>query len=302
MKELEPAFVAFTRERALELGPGLDWEKPSVAELLPDASSAAARVIPPDSTSTNKGSSPLTDWLHLPRGHDEEDPSRSRPGSSENDVSENLAKWIATHPTNFYALTEQAKTFIEQKQFQAAKGPLQKLMDLYPEETGPESSCAMLAAVHRALNETNAERQLLSRLAQQDDEAKDAYLRLMELSVQANDWTAVVQNANRYLAVDPLSAPPYRFLAQASEHTGETQSAIAAYLVLLQLDPPDPAEVHFHLAQAFQRKGDPAARRQVLEALEEAPRYQAAQALLLQIHSNTPPGSVTPPAAGAVAP
>jgi hypothetical protein len=43
----------------------------------------------------------------------------------------------------------------------------------------------MLAAMHRALNQTNDERQVLMRFAEKDSEAPDAYLRLMELSAEA---------------------------------------------------------------------------------------------------------------------
>ncbi|MES1167046.1 MAG: hypothetical protein ABUL68_03510, partial [Pseudomonadota bacterium] len=65
---------------------------------------------------------------------------------------------------------------------------------------------------------------------------------------------------------------------------------------LLKLDPPNPADAHFQLAQLLQRTGDPEARRHVLEALEEAPRYREALALLLEIN-RAPSAS---PAAAAV--
>src|SRR5439155_23781976 len=135
---------------------------------------------------------------------------------------------------------------------------------------------------------TNSEKQVLARFAEQDKEAPDVYLRLMELDATAKDWHAVAQNAHRCLAVNPLAASPYRFLAQAGEQTGETDSAITAYRALLELDPPDPAEVHFRLARLLHQRGDPAARRHVLQALEEAPRFGAALELLLQLNGESP--------------
>ena len=72
---------------------------------------------------------------------------------------------------------------------------------------------------------------------------------------------------------------------------------ILANSALLQLDPANPAEVHFDLARALHRKGDPTARRHVLQALEEAARYQAALRLLLQLQTNSPaPLAEAPPA------
>jgi tetratricopeptide (TPR) repeat protein len=106
----------------------------------------------------------------------------------------------------------------------------------------------------------------------------------MELDAAAADWPAVETNAQRYLAVDPLVALPHRYLAQASEKLDVSQTAISAYRALLELDPPDPAEVHFRLARLLHQTGSAdEARRQVLQALEEAPRYRDALRLLLQI-------------------
>jgi tetratricopeptide (TPR) repeat protein len=189
--------------------------------------------------------------------------------------------------TKFYSLTEQAVKLLEGKEFEAAKKPLEELTRLYPTQTGAESAWAMLAAAHRGLGDTNAERQALIGLAEQDGEAVDAYRRLMELGAAAQDWPAVSLNARRYLAVDPLVAVPYRYLAQACEQTGETNAAISAYRAMLAMEPPDPAEIHFKLARLLHQAGRPGARRQVLQALEEAPRYRDALRLLLEIESGT---------------
>jgi hypothetical protein len=86
--------------------------------------------------------------------------------------------------------------------------------------------------------------------------------------------------------VNPLVAPPYRFLAQAAEAAGRIPAAIEASSVLLRLDPPNPAEVHFALARLLRKVGDAGARRHVLEALEEVPRNRAALRLLLEINGD----------------
>ena len=146
----------------------------------------------------------------------------------------------------------------------------------------------MLAAVHRGLNETPEERAALEQWAAQEADALDAYSRLMELAENAKEWKLVAQNAERFLAVNPLLPQPYRFLANATEQLGETLPAIGAYQKLLLLDPADPAEIHFHVAQLMQLNNDPAAKRQVLQALEEAPRFRAAHRLLLELARANP--------------
>jgi tetratricopeptide (TPR) repeat protein len=190
-------------------------------------------------------------------------------------------------------MSYQAQQFVEAKQWSQAKPLLQKIVDSYPDFTGSDSAYRLLAAAHRALGETNAERQVLARFAAQDDKAPDAYRRLMELSLETHDWAEVIQNAQRYLAVDPLVPPPYRSMAQACEQSGQLPAAISAYRALLALDPPDPAEVHFRLAKALHQVGDPEAKRQVLQALEEAPRFREALQLLLEM-DNRQSSTTTP--------
>ena len=100
---------------------------------------------------------------------------------------------------------------------------------------------------------------------------------------EAKDWQTVERNGDRYLAVNPLLPQPYRYLAQAREANGKPDAAINAYQVMLKLDPPDPADTHFNLARLLHDKRDKAARRHVLQALEEAPRFRDAHKLLLEI-------------------
>ncbi len=264
MDKLEEDFAAFARTRAEQLAPGLEWEKPGESHA---AGPAAATKEQP----TNSSPSEVKRFLEALTGHKVLSP-------------EAMAEWVAHHPTNYYALTERAREAIEAKDFEAAKAPLQRLIELYPSQTGSDSAYALLAGIYRKLGETNAERMVLTRFTELDDESTDAYLRLMELDKAAQDWGAVLTNARRYLAVNPLVAPPYEFLAEASEHSGDAGARIDAYRALLQLDPADPAEVHFRLAEALYRTGDPEARQQVLQALEEAPRFRKALDLLLQIN------------------
>jgi tetratricopeptide (TPR) repeat protein len=177
--------------------------------------------------------------------------------------------WIRQHPTNYWALKEQARKRITAKEWAEAKAPLKTLLELIPSDTGPDNAYSSMALVCRQLDETDEEQAALAKLAAIDDTALEAYARLMDL------------------AVSPLVPPPYRSLALASEALGQTAPAIQAYRLLLRLDPPDPAEVHYRLARLLRQTGDPAAKRQVLEALEEAPRFRDAHRLLLQMNSGT---------------
>jgi tetratricopeptide (TPR) repeat protein len=184
---------------------------------------------------------------------------------------------------NYWVLLNAANKLMAEKQWEAAKAPLQTLIELYPDQSGPNNAYALLAAVHRSLSDPAAERIALEQWAAREADALDAYLRLMELAEIAQDWNAVTQNAERFLAVNPLLPQPYRFLATASEGLGKTEPAISAYQKLLLLDPADPAEVHFRLARQLHLNNHPTAKRHVLQALEEAPRFREAHQLLLEL-------------------
>lgn len=193
--------------------------------------------------------------------------------------------WAKLNPDNFYVLARQAATWVGEKRWSDAKPLLQTLVDAVPQADGLRDAYEMLAETHRQLGETDAERQVLTRLAERDDKALGAYQRLMELADADGDWPVVIQNARRYLAVNPLAPLPYRHLARAAEEAGQSDTAVGAYRALLELDPPNPAAVHFQLARQLHQAGDPAARRHLLCALEDAPRNRAALRFLLELEA-----------------
>ncbi len=263
LAKIETDFAAFAKERAAKLAPGLDFEKPKAAGLNGARSTKVPTVFAPA-----------------------EDKDKSTNLLSSTGTTQ--AEWIAKSPTNFYALGQQARQLTQAKKWEEAKAPLKKLIELYPGHSEPGNAYHALAEVHRELKETEAERAVLAKLTALDPDATDAFLRMMELSAAAKDWAAVAQNAERFLAVNPLLAAPHQHLARASEELARIKPAIDSYKTLLLLDPSDPAEVHFRLAKLLHQSGDAAAKRHVLQALEEAPRFREAHKLLLEIEAKPP--------------
>ncbi|MEZ6112790.1 MAG: hypothetical protein R3C99_17530 [Pirellulaceae bacterium] len=84
--------------------------------------------------------------------------------------------------------------------------------------------------------------------------------------------------------MNPLQRFPHESLARAAEQMGDDSLAIEANTALLALDPIDLAGLHFQLATLHHRAGRAdEAKRHVLLALDEAPRYRAAHELLLKL-------------------
>ncbi|MGC9940620.1 MAG: tetratricopeptide repeat protein [Verrucomicrobiota bacterium] len=204
--------------------------------------------------------------------------------------------WEETHPDNYYLRLQNAKKLLEAKNWTDAKPLLASLATAYHDEKGAENPLWLLAVAERHLNETNAELATLQQFARQESDFVDLYVRLIELSEAQLDWPKVTKYANHLLAINPLISPPYRALAEAGLASGQYDQAVTAYRKLLLLDPPDPVDVHFQLARLLHMRGDSEdeARRQVLQALEDAPRFRDAQRLLLEIEDKLPQPTTSP--------
>ncbi len=268
LPQIETGFARFAKAKAEAFGPGLDWKKPE-----PIAGGRRREVA---------------DDLNFL--------TSSNPSPAVGGVSSNLL--VATQSSsksNFWALQEQAEELLAEKNWTAAKVASETLIALCPSQSGPNNAYAALAEAHRGLHESEPECAALEQWAVQDAAAPDAYLRLMALAKGKNDWQAVAQNAERFLAVNPLVSPPYRYLGSAREALGDPPPAVDAYQKLLLLEPADPADVHFRLARLLRLQDDPAAKRHVLQALEEAPRFRAAHRLLLEMAPTENASTNAPP-------
>ncbi len=200
---------------------------------------------------------------------------------------EALAEWLAKHPNNFWALTLYAKNLLADRKWEQAKEPLKRLIVLYPQYAGDGNAYQLLAEAYRNLGQTEQERQVLSKLAFICSDTTYAYGRLMEIAMEEKDWHEVVGNGEKYMAVNPLLKTLHWQLSLANEELGRDEQAIGSYRRLLLLTPADPAEVNYRLGRLLQHRDPAGAKRHVLLALAEAPRFRQAHRLLLKIINGT---------------
>ena len=260
LRELEKGFDTFAHKQANALAPGGDLEKP------PEEDDEAGGAV----QSTN----PITKFA---------------PGPNPMWSIKSDGAWEKAHTNNYYVNMREAGKLMQDKNWQQAKAVLEKVCASYAGERRAANPLWLLAVTERNLNDTNAELAALTKLAQRESDFVDLDLRLLELCAAAKDWASTAKYANQLLAVNPLIAAPHAALAQAEEYLGDNDQAIAAYRHVLLLDPADPAEVHFQLARLLHLRGnaEAEAKRHILQALEEAPRFRDAQRLLLQIEGHS---------------
>ena len=87
----------------------------------------------------------------------------------------------------------------------------------------------------------------------------------------------------RVAAVDPFQEHVQLIRSRLAAERKDWPAAVTAGEALLTLKPADPVEAHYRLAVALHALDDPRAKGEVLAALELAPRYRAAQELLLKL-------------------
>lgn len=206
--------------------------------------------------------------------------------------------WAGEHPASFYLRMRAARQLMDARNWAKAEPLLTSLAASYHAEKGAENPLWLLAETERNLKETNTELATLQKFARQESDFQDLDERLIELYQAQSNWPEVTKYAEALLAINPLISLPHRALAEAGVATGNREQAITACRRLLLLDPPDPVDLHYQLARLLHARGhsEDEAERQVLQALEEAPRFRYAQRLLLEIKDGRPQPGLDPAA------
>jgi tetratricopeptide (TPR) repeat protein len=210
----------------------------------------------------------------------------AQPGKPDLASAAARAKWLAEHPESYTALMEQAARSIKQRDWAAAKAPLLKLIELYPEQHESDNAYVLLAKVHRELGETDEERARLERIVQLSSDAAPAHERIIELATERKDWPTVIASAEALAAINPLLPTMHRARADAAAALQRPQEAIDAYETLLKLDDTAPPQTRYRLALQYRAAGQAQqAKQRLLESLEDAPRNREALKMLLELNA-----------------
>jgi tetratricopeptide (TPR) repeat protein len=174
---------------------------------------------------------------------------------------------------------------LREQKFKDAQGVLERAARVYPGYAqGNESPWSYLAAAYRGTGDAAQEREALEKFLGLSSDSLAGRERFLEIAAGAKDWEAVEKVAGDFLAINPLVPTGHRYLAEAAAALGDRAAALAERRTLLLVDPVGRVENHYQLGRLlFEEKQLKEARRQVVLALEEAPRYREAHRLLLKI-------------------
>ena len=158
----------------------------------------------------------------------EADWTRNELGADNENDSESLAP--QSNDNNVWSLMEQADLQFRSKQWEKAKAPLEKLIELgviYGERDGP---LEQLATVYRELGDEAKEIATLTLLDQNDSDSLPTLSRLIDFSRSNHDWTAVLKYASKWIATQPLLPTGHEAVAEAASKLEHHEEAVKSLL------------------------------------------------------------------------
>lgn len=195
---------------------------------------------------------------------------------------EDLTALAAKQPGSFLVQWSLGSALYERGDLDAAKAALERAAALAPMAQGETSPRALLAAIADKQGDGARARNELRQLLTWDHDNLEAARRLVASARSAGDKESETLALRVIADVDPFDASAHAYLGKLALERKEYAPALVELLAALALGPPNLAEAHADVAEAYLglgRKDD--ARKSALKALEHAPTFPRAQDLLL---------------------
>jgi tetratricopeptide (TPR) repeat protein len=212
-----------------------------------------------------------------------------RPGRAEGGrpSREEIARRAESDRGDYMAQLGYGHILFEERRLEEAVGYLERAKRLIPDYAGPGSPYWYLALIHKLQGSLERASDELAALTAINERDYQAHLELAEVREALGDRDGAAGALERAIYISPYDMTLHARLAAMYSEAGEAQKAIRERRAVLALDPVDRAEALYQLSLAYFEAGDVAnARRIVLRALEDAPSFEKAQDLLLEIRAS----------------
>lgn len=204
-----------------------------------------------------------------------------------------LDAWDGEEPVSggFIAALVRGRQLLAGGSVDQAKTELERAQKLFPEYSGQDSPGWDLARIAQQQGNTAVALEQLSRITTHDETALEANIAEAELRMQTGDSAGAAVALQRLIWIAPYQTDPHVQLAELAEVRGRYDTAIQERRAVLLLKPADRLEARYQLAHTLFRAGRSAeARRELLQVLEQAPGFEKAHELLLQLRTTPPQG------------
>nr|WP_246462448.1 peptidase MA family metallohydrolase [Pelagicoccus albus] len=190
--------------------------------------------------------------------------------------------------TDYSSALQEGWRLLEEEDWENAAERLQDLIEKAGYLTGSENAHWPLAVAYRKLGERESEIATLEAITRHEGSQLKPLVRLLELSQEEQDAAASLKWANQWIAINPMAETPWRALLEAASDIEQDNYSAEAARSLIALDPPDSPALHYQLAEILQDSDPTQAKRHVLMALQDAPRFQKAYHLLNELQAAAP--------------
>ena len=168
-----------------------------------------------------------------------------------------------------------------------ARQHLERARDLFPQYAGGDSPYWWLAEIHRQAGRLERAAAELEALTTRNQAHYPALQALAEVRTELSDHRGAAQALAAAQYIYPYEEDHHRRLAEWYLVADRPADAVRERRAVLALEPFNRPEALYHLARAQIAAGErSAARGTVLEALEQAPSYEEALELLLELQTS----------------
>lgn len=172
----------------------------------------------------------------------------------------------------------------------AAVAPLERARTLFPDYGGADGAYPHLVAALMAKGDRKRAAEVLSTMVGLGDVPYEIHVTLANLLLQNGDTAGATVALESAIFMNPYEIAEHERLAGLYARVGDRRKAIRERQAVVALNPVDRAEAYYQLAVAYRDAGAAVdARRSILRALEDAPHFERAQELLLQLHQEKRP-------------
>ncbi|MEY4640449.1 MAG: hypothetical protein RLZZ227_443 [Pseudomonadota bacterium] len=187
-----------------------------------------------------------------------------------------MPAWEANHRASFEAL--------EQENWAEAIAAGGRANFIYPDYVEADSPYIAMARAYARLDDAENEFRTLETYWQKGGYSPRALMALAERYLERNLQQEALEVLNDVKWGDPFMEELHIALGDLHLAMGAAQEALDEYLVLLALDPVDKADANLKVANAYKALNDTDRTMEYLmTALDIAPQYRPAQALLLEL-------------------
>ena len=205
------------------------------------------------------------------------------PEEGEHPTMETMVRRAEDDSTDFLALLATGMNLIAEYP-DSALPYLERARALFPEYAGDNSPYFLLAQAHHRAGRSGKVAVELDELTSRNQAHYPGLRLLAEARLDLADTSGAAQALQSAQYVYPFEAADHLQLAQWYSALGQQETAIQERRAVLALDPFNRSEALYQLALAQWTAGDRrGARSTVLEALEQAPNYEEALELLLEL-------------------